>query len=109
ANTVSKDHFTPLYSPARQRAFTKKNITAAWAGSGLFLLNPDRVLRGIPKPPAEINVPRANKVELCPQDEVPQTPVTPVTAEALTLLHNLIKQDTHALTETKIQRLQKHV
>ena len=28
-NTVSKEHFTFLYSPARERAFTRRNITAA--------------------------------------------------------------------------------
>ena len=39
-----------------------------------------------------------------PQDEVLQTPVT---AEALTSLHSLIEQDTHALNERSKQRLQK--
>jgi hypothetical protein len=28
ANTVGKQHFTSLYSPAREKAFTKRNITA---------------------------------------------------------------------------------
>ena len=45
----------------------------------------------------------------CLQDEVLQTPVTPASAEALTLLHNLIKQDAHTVNETNIQRLQRHV
>src|SRR5271170_587058 len=40
ANTVGKEHFTSLYSHARERAFTKKNITAGWAASGLFPFNP---------------------------------------------------------------------
>jgi len=48
-------------------------------------------------------------VGTCPQDEVPQTPVTPVSAEALTSLHNLIKQDAYTLNETSPQRLQRHV
>jgi hypothetical protein len=43
------------------------------------------------------------------QEEVPQTPITPVSAETLTSLHNLIKQDAHTLNETCIQRLQWHV
>ena len=51
ANTVGKEHFTSLYSTARERAFTKRNVTAAWAASGLFPFNPDRVLRATPKPP----------------------------------------------------------
>lgn len=29
ANTVGKEHFTSLYSAARGKAFTKRNITAA--------------------------------------------------------------------------------
>ncbi|MCJ1284789.1 hypothetical protein MMC26_004125 [Xylographa opegraphella] len=48
-------------------------------------------------------------VVLYAQDEVPQTPVTPITAEALILLHNLIKQDAHTLDKIRKQRLQKHV
>jgi hypothetical protein len=110
-DTVGKEHFTSLYSPARERAFTKRNITAGWAASGLFPFNPDRVLRDTPKPPAELTVPKADEVKVgsCPQDEVLQTPVTPVTAEALTSLHNLIQQDAHALDETSKQRLQRHV
>lgn len=31
-NTVSKQHFTYLYSPAREKALTKKNILAGWRG-----------------------------------------------------------------------------
>ena len=45
----------------------------------------------------------------CPQDEILQTPVTPVSAEALMSLHNLIKQDAHTLNETSIQRLQRPI
>jgi hypothetical protein len=29
ANTVGKKHFTSLYSLAKEKAFTKRNITAA--------------------------------------------------------------------------------
>ena len=35
--------------------------------------------------------------------------MTPVSAEALTSLHNLIKQDAHKLNETSIQRLQRYI
>jgi hypothetical protein len=74
-----------MYSLARERAFTKRNITSAWAACGLFLLNLDRVLRKTPKPPAQSTVPRAVeiKVGLCQQDEVPQTPVTPEVARMI--------------------------
>jgi hypothetical protein len=104
ANRVGKEHFTSLYSPARERAFTKRNITAAWATCGLFPFNPDRVLRVTPNPPAQSTVPRADEIKVgsCHQDEVPQTPVTPVSAEALALLHNLIKQDAHTLNKRRV-------
>jgi hypothetical protein len=111
ANTVGKQYFTSLYSPARERAFTKRNITAAWAACGLFPFNPDRVLRVTPKPPAQSTVPRADEVKVgaCYQDKVPQTPVTPVSAEGLASLQNLIKQDAHTLNGTSIQCLERYV
>lgn len=31
-NTIGKQHFTYLYSPARERTLTKKNILAGWRG-----------------------------------------------------------------------------
>lgn len=44
-DTVRKEHFTTLYSPARERAISKKNILAGFAKTGLYPFNPDRVLR----------------------------------------------------------------
>jgi hypothetical protein len=110
-NIIGKEHFTSVYSLARERAFTKRNITSAWAACGLFPFNPDRVLRKTPKPPSHLTVPTVNDLEigLYQQDEVPQTPVTPATADAFMSLYNLIKQDTDTLDETSIPRLQKHV
>ena len=52
-NTIGKQHFTSLYSPTREKAFTKRNITAGWAACGLFPFNLDRVLRVISKPPTQ--------------------------------------------------------
>jgi hypothetical protein len=77
----------------------------------LFPFNPDRVLRKTPKPPTQLTVPRADKVEVGSgqQDEFPPTPVTPVSAEGFMSLHNLIKQDTHTLDERSIPRLQSYV
>jgi hypothetical protein len=77
----------------------------------LFPFNPDRVLRVTPKPPTQSTVPRANEIKVgsCHQDEVPQTPVTPVSAEGLASLQNLIKQDVHTLNGTSIQHLERHV
>ena len=100
-----------MYSPAREKALTKRNITAGWAASGFFPFNPERVLRDTPKPLFELTV-LNEVVGFYSQDEVlqtPVTPVTPVTAEALTSLHNLIKQDTHSLDTTSKQRLQRHI
>ncbi|PVH68665.1 hypothetical protein DL98DRAFT_352029, partial [Cadophora sp. DSE1049] len=56
-------------------------------------------------------VPRADEIRVgsCHQDEVPQTPVTPVSAEGLASLHHLIKQDAHTLNGTSVQRLERHI
>jgi hypothetical protein len=45
----------------------------------------------------------------CSQEEVPQTPVTPVTTEALTSLHDMITQGAHGQDAKSKQRLQKLV
>ena len=57
---------------------------------------------------AALTAPKNNEVKegFCTQNQVPQTPVTPVSAEAVASLHNLIQQDTHMLNETSKQRLQ---
>jgi hypothetical protein len=49
-NTVGKEHFTYLYSPARSKAFTPRNIKAGFAACGLFPFNPDRVLETCQSP-----------------------------------------------------------
>ncbi len=89
----------------------ERNIRKAWAACGLFPLNPDRVLRVTPKPPIQSTVPRADekRVGSCLQDGVPQTPVTLVSVEGLTSLHNLIKQDAYTLDETSIPRLERRI
>ena len=111
-NTIGKQHFTSLFSPAKEKAFTPKNIKAGFAASGLFLFNPDRVLRHMPKPPADLTVPKANEIKVgsCPQDVVLQTPMTPVSAEGFMSLQNLIiKQDAYTLDDTSKQKLERHV
>ena len=111
-NTIGKEHFTSLYSPVREKAFTPKNIKAGFAASGLFPFNPDRVLRSMPAPPAEPAIPRADEVKVGfrRQDVEPQTPVTPVSAEAFISLQNLIIQRyAHALDETSKQNLARHL
>jgi hypothetical protein len=113
-NTIGKGHFTYLYSPARKKAFTKKNILAGWAKSGLFPFNPDRVLRDIPKSVTALDVPKACGLDIgqCPEGDVvqtPVTPVTPVTSEGLVSLQGLINQDARALDEMRKRRLQRHL
>lgn len=111
---IGKEHFTSLYKPARDRASKKRNILAGWAATGLFPLNPERVLRGIQKPPPKLTVPDISQGQPAStvQEEVPQTPLTPVTlktTESLASLQNLIEKDACMLDETSKQRLQKRV
>ncbi|XP_014553202.1 hypothetical protein COCVIDRAFT_80242, partial [Bipolaris victoriae FI3] len=109
-DTVGKEHFTSLYGPARTKAFTRRNIKAAWAASGLLPFDPERVLQDMPRPPAELTVSIASKdMPSDPRDEIPVTPVTPVNTEGLVSLHNLIQQDTSTLDELSKQRLQRRV
>jgi hypothetical protein len=108
-NTIGKEHFTCLYKPARERALTPKNIKAGFAASGLFPFNPERVLRTVPKPPTELILAVSNNVP-CQEDEELQTPVTPVSAEGLMSLQNLILQkDAYALDERSKQSLERHL
>jgi hypothetical protein len=112
-NTVRKEHFTALYSPARKTALAPKNIKAAWAACGLSPWSPDRVLRNTPKPISlAIPDPCGQVVVPCSDIEVLQTPVTPTTpatSDALTSLHKLITEHTDTLDETSKRHLQKHV
>ncbi|KAK7177908.1 transposase [Paraphaeosphaeria sporulosa] len=111
-NTIGKQHFTSLFSPARQKALTAKNIKAGFAATGLFPFNPDRVLNSVPKPVEEASTITAERavVQTSPTDENPQTPVTPVSLEGLTLLRNLIlKQDAHTLDDKNKSKLEKHL
>jgi hypothetical protein len=50
-NTIGKQHFTALYSPAREVSFTRRNVLAGWSKGGLFPFDPERVLRDMEKPP----------------------------------------------------------
>ena len=111
-NTIGKEHFTSLYYPARGKVFTPKNFKAGFAASDLYPLNPDRVLRDMPNPPAELTIPKGHEVRVasCKQDIIPQTPVTPVSAEALGSLQDLIlKQDAYTLDGTSKQSLKRHL
>jgi hypothetical protein len=58
--SIGKEHFVALYSHARVRAFTSKNIKAGFTATGLIPFNPERVLRTIPRLTAELNIPASN-------------------------------------------------
>ncbi|PQE19766.1 transposase protein [Rutstroemia sp. NJR-2017a WRK4] len=100
-NTIGKEPFTSLYKPTRERAFTPKNIKAGFAGTQKYA-----------RPLTEPAIPRVDEVKVgsCRQDIEPQTPVTPVSAEAFMSLQNLIiQQDTHTPDETSKQNLARHL
>jgi hypothetical protein len=50
AGTVGKEHFTRMYSNARDKALSARNIHAGWSKAGLFPLYPERVLRSMTQP-----------------------------------------------------------
>lgn len=110
---IGKEHFIYLYSPARERALTSRNIRAGWARAGLFPFNPDRVLSTTPRP-ATVSVEAAVDQAIVSfgtssQRTSLQSPVTPTSAEAVAALQDLIKQDAEVLEASSRQRLQKHL
>lgn len=112
-NTVGKEHFTSLYSHARERAFTRRNILAGWSKAGLFPFNPSRVLHNLPRPTHGIvNVEGS---ETTPQQQgsttpPPLTPVTPASTEAFSMLQNLtVAQYASQLNDTSKRNLQRHL
>jgi hypothetical protein len=117
-NTIGKQHFTLLYSRAREAAFTRRNILAGWSKGGLIPLNPQRVLKDMERP-ADEPLDAAGALTLIPRDlqhespalpVAPVTPVTPVTAEAFASLRDLIlERDGHTLNDAERQNLQRHL
>jgi len=95
--------------------FMPKNVKAGFATNGLFPFNPDRILRYMPKPPADPNdltISRAEETNIgsCPQDEISQTSVTPISVDSFISLQNLIiKEIAHVLNDTCKQKLERHI
>ena len=58
-------------------------------------IQPRQSPQGYTEAPYSTNCSRADEIMVgsYQQDEVPQIPVTPVSAEALASLHNIVKQD----------------
>jgi hypothetical protein len=94
-NSIGKQHFTYLYSPARRNALTTRNVLAGWRGSGLFPFNPNRVLANIPKPPpppVELTIPINDELTVQSQYEALPTPTTPKSGEGLSQLLAMIER-----------------
>lgn len=125
-NTIGKQHFISLYSAAREAAFTRRNIFAGWSKGGLFPFNPQRVLRDLEKPYAELReaagystgfeagaiagppLPAASVTLVAPV--TPVTPVNPLSMEAFTSLQNTIaREDARRLDGADKQRLMRHI
>ncbi|KAJ6282165.1 hypothetical protein J3E71DRAFT_174914, partial [Bipolaris maydis] len=98
---VGKQHFTSLYSRAREQALTARNIRAGWSKTGLYPFRPHKVLKDIQKPLAELRLPQENRPT---DDEILQTPVT---SDALAVLRSQIDLGADKLDDSTRRRLQK--
>jgi hypothetical protein len=76
-------------------------MKAGWNKAGLYPFNPGRVLKNIQKPLAKLTILKADEVHFL-QNEILQTPIT---AEGVITLQNLIEQDAHTLDEASKQRV----
>jgi hypothetical protein len=106
AGTVGKQHFTLLYSRARQTALTESNIISAWSKVGLFPFDPDGVLATISGLPSDQNVPQitATQPGFFPTNEIQATPVT---SEGFAALRRLIEGESQQVSELSQHRMQK--
>ncbi|KAJ5745113.1 hypothetical protein N7520_010295 [Penicillium odoratum] len=101
-STIGKPHFTYLYDRARKEAFTPRNIRSAWSRSGLFPLDPSRVLR-------ECQASRPEIQTTIPMDHPTVTSNlchTPNTSDHFALLRSEVEQDTQNLDGVCKRRLQ---
>jgi hypothetical protein len=91
ADTVGKQHFTLLYSRARNLAFTPRNIKSGWCKTRLYPFNSNRVLNEIQKPQAEVIVTQTANVtaDLVSYNDMLRTPVT---YECLAYIRTMIEQ-----------------
>ena len=115
-NTIGKQHFTSLYSPARNAAFTKRNILAGWSKGGLFRFNPQRVLRDMEKPFLALTEAAGMPNNNAEQDPVPPavtspiTRVTPVSSASYAALQDtIIRTGTYGLDEVEKHKFERHV
>jgi hypothetical protein len=102
---VGKQHFTLLYSRARNAAFTESNIASAWDKVGLFPFNPDRVLNTIVGP-AATNTPTESTTARVGLSSPNSLLYTPVTSEGFSALRHLIEGESQGLSELDNHRIQ---
>jgi hypothetical protein len=90
ANTVGKQNFISLYSGARKKALTRYNIESGSSATGLYPLNPQRVLSRTQKLLTKLRIPQPveTKVEPSVQSATLQIPMT---SEAQVLLRSRIE------------------
>ncbi|OAP56314.1 hypothetical protein AYL99_09493 [Fonsecaea erecta] len=105
AGIVGKQHFTFLYSRARQTALTESNIISAWSKVGLFPFDPTRVLATISGSQTDKNAPQiaATQTHLFSPDKIQATPVT---SEDFAALRRLIEGESQQVSELSQHRLQ---
>ena len=109
-DTIGKQHFTSLCGPAREVAFSKSNIIAAWNKAGLVPFKPDRVLSAISKPACETSTASRPRRTVSKQDTTPRTPITPVSIETLVSLQDIIvQQNACTLDDTSKRNLERHL
>jgi hypothetical protein len=79
AGAVGKEHFTRMYSNARDKALSARNIHTGWSKAGLFPLYPERVLCSMTQPVAP-----ASHIALPVHEADPSCPLrTPTSARSL--------------------------
>ncbi|GAB7336815.1 hypothetical protein MBLNU13_g11324t1 [Cladosporium sp. NU13] len=99
ADTIGKQHFTLLYSHAREAAMTPRNIGAGWSKAGLFPLNPDRVLRSMAKPPDEAGQSFSQAHAPSQADSPLVPPKTPTSASGLNAMREKLDEIIGAIDE----------
>ena len=62
---IGKQHFTLLYDRAWSKALNSRNIISGWSKTGLWLFNPERVLKDIQKPKVNVALVRTKIKKLC--------------------------------------------
>jgi len=84
AGAVGKEHFTRMYSNARNKALSARNIHAGWSKAGLFPFYPGRVLRSMTQPvaPASHIAPPVSEADPSCQNAPLRTPTSARSLEA---------------------------